>query len=507
MHASKKEGQKEGLVNGTWQEYQEMGVFATMREEEQGLVYMTKGLLPSEVLLDNQANISIVNPWLLKNVRECEHQIRVRGVGGTQLIVDKVGDLDDFFQVYASEHTTVNIICFADVEDKYEITYHKGKSFVVQAAVGKTVEFIHRNKLYVADWMATGLHMYATVQENEQVYTRDEVRRAKLAYELVRNSGYPSPSEVVHLLQDGNVRGILATLGKADVDRAYRIYGVHPEYVRGQMTNQKVNRAQVDLSLRSTDKRLRLSVDVMHIDGSMFMVTVTDPLNLTLQTKITSENRLELGMALQGHMSVLRSRGYEPCTVYTDPHSSFQSMTQDFPGVEIDVGGAGDYVPKVDAKIRRIKETYRKVKSGLVWELPRQLIGDLVAYCVSRLNIRRTTALAENVCPSVLFTGVPIDYRRELAYAFGDYVEAYEGTTNTSRVRSAACIALFPTGNSIGSWVLWRIDTRSRVRRSNIVKLVTTERIINVINAVTRRNASRKTGSEAQTSVTQQRTQ
>jgi hypothetical protein len=49
MHASKKEGQKEGLVNGTWQEYQDMGVFATMREEEQGSVYMTKGLLPSEV--------------------------------------------------------------------------------------------------------------------------------------------------------------------------------------------------------------------------------------------------------------------------------------------------------------------------------------------------------------------------------------------------------------------------------------------------------------------------
>jgi hypothetical protein len=32
-------------------------------------------------------------------------------------------------------------------------------------------------------------------------------------------------------------------------------------------------------------------------------------------------------------------------------------MTQDFPGVELDIGGAGDYVSKADAKIRRIKET------------------------------------------------------------------------------------------------------------------------------------------------------
>jgi hypothetical protein len=222
----------------------------------------------------------------------------------------------------------------------------------------------------------------------------------------------------------------------------------------------------------------------MHVDAKMFLISVTDPLNLTLQAGINSENRLELGMALQGHMAILRSRGYEPNVVYTDPHSSFKSMTQDFPGVEIDVGGAGDYVSKADAKNRRIKETYRKVKAGLPWELPGQLVGDLVSYCVSQLNIRRTTALAENICPRVLFTGIPVDYRKELTCAFGDYVEAYKGTTNTSRERSAACIALYPTGNSIGSWVLWKIDTRSRVRRSNMQKLVTTGKIINIMNAI-----------------------
>jgi hypothetical protein len=58
-------------------------------------------------------------------------------------------------------------------------------------------------------------------------------------------------------------------------------------------------------------------------------------------------------------------------------------------GVEIDAGGAGDYVAKVDAKICRVKETFRKVKQGLPWELP---ISDLVGYVVSHLNIRHTTA-------------------------------------------------------------------------------------------------------------------
>jgi hypothetical protein len=62
-------------------------------------------------------------------------------------------------------------------------------------------------------------------------------------------------------------------------------------------------------------------------------------------------------MALQGQLAVLRSQGLVPEVVYTDPHSTFRSMTQNFPRVSIDIGGAGDYVAKVDAKICRIKDT------------------------------------------------------------------------------------------------------------------------------------------------------
>jgi hypothetical protein len=37
------------------------------------------------------------------------------------------------------------------------------------------------------------------------------------------------------------------------------------------------------------------------------------------------------------------------------------------------------------------------------------------------------------VSPRVLFTGVKPNYRKELSLAFGDYVELYTGTDNTSR--------------------------------------------------------------------------
>lgn len=98
----------------------------------------------------------------------------------------------------------------------------------------------------------------------------------------------------------------------------------------------------MDLSLKSTEKNLRLYVDMMYIDGKMALISVLDPLNLILVSQLDNESRMELGLGLQGHLTTIRSRDYVPYVVYTDSHSTFRTMTQDFPGVKIDLGGASD---------------------------------------------------------------------------------------------------------------------------------------------------------------------
>lgn len=97
-----------------------------------------------------------------------------------------------------------------------------------------------------------------------------------------------------------------------------------------------------------------------------------------------------------------------------DPQSAFHVLVGQFSKVVIDIGGAGDYISKVDAKIWRIKELYRSIKAGLEWKLPPTLVKDLVAYAIHWINIRRTTAINLNVCPQVLFTGMQINYKRNL---------------------------------------------------------------------------------------------
>jgi hypothetical protein len=94
-------------------------------------VNATKGIELTQVLLDNQADISVMHPMLLRDVRPAEKKIRVCGVGGVQLIVEHVGMLDGFFKVYASEKTKANMLSVAKVEDKYEISYVQAQTFTV----------------------------------------------------------------------------------------------------------------------------------------------------------------------------------------------------------------------------------------------------------------------------------------------------------------------------------------------------------------------------------------
>jgi hypothetical protein len=79
----------------------EHGIFCTLCEPQEYIVNnainITQKLRTMKVLLDNQADISR-HPVLLENVRPAEREIKVKGVGGMQMRVNKVGDLPNFFR-------------------------------------------------------------------------------------------------------------------------------------------------------------------------------------------------------------------------------------------------------------------------------------------------------------------------------------------------------------------------------------------------------------------------
>jgi hypothetical protein len=150
-----------------------------------------------------------------------------------------------------------------------------------------------------------------------------------------------------------------------------------------------------------------------------------------------------------------------------------------FENVVIDTRGAGEYVPKADIQIRRVKEIVRGIKAVLQWKLLSLLLKDLVAFSVSRLM-----ALNQNVCARFSFTGIKSDFRKELSLAFGNYCKVYNGTDNTTKSRSIPCIALYACCNLPGSWAFYSLLTKTWIRRTQWKKMVTSEDFIEKINAL-----------------------
>jgi hypothetical protein len=184
----------------------------------------------------------------------------------------------------------------------------------------------------------------------------------------------------------------------------------------------------------------------MHLDGQHFMITVCEPLQLPIER----ETALVLRNTMQSQIDLLRSKGFTPIRVHTDPQSAFRSLSTKFENIVIDTGGAGDYVPKVDIEICRIKEMVRGIKATLPWKLPPILLKDLVAFAVSRINIKWSTAASHNICARIQVTGIKPDYRKRLSLGFGDYCKVYDGMDNMTQSRTVPCISLYPCCNYTG---------------------------------------------------------
>ena len=243
-----------------------------------------------EVLLDNQADISVVHPRLLTNLRD--QKSYVSGLSGTT-VLPQTGDLAGFFECKSSADLIASVLCQADVEDRYSITYDQGESYTVHMGTRDLV-FNRRDKLYVADmreWAAAAENqsyaMVTTVADNESRFTAQEVKRARQAQELIENAGFSSEKEAVDLVSNGNLTGVPVTA--RDVRRAYEIYGKPVAGVRGRRTAHKARTQGVENGLKSERGEAQVMYgDVAYFRRKPFLMCLTKPLGLVTSTAVTS---------------------------------------------------------------------------------------------------------------------------------------------------------------------------------------------------------------------------
>ena len=304
-----------------------------------------------EFILDNGSQVSVSHPRFLTNLRQGSGSYK--GLSGSATKTSMEGILPGFFHCMASESARVNVLSQADVEDLYEVVYTPGVSYTVKMA-DRDLVFYRRHKLYVVDmseWIRPGYKdnthnmSFMTVAEREHLYTRKERERTLKAGEFVKNAGFPSRVEAIQMMRNGNIEGIPHTVSK--VKAFYDIYGPLPTELRGKATNKKSSTTNhIDEGLKEQRKKQLLTSDVMFALGGKYLVSVIEPLELTITVPVKSRKIEALGKALMSQIHLLGTRGFSVTWVITDLEGGLVALKDKIPGVVIDVVGAGDHLQK-----------------------------------------------------------------------------------------------------------------------------------------------------------------
>jgi hypothetical protein len=306
----------------------------------------------------------------------------------------------------------------------------------------------------------------SSVRQNEARFSKDEVRRAKLAQEFIAYTGYASKEDVMRMISSsGNFVNIEIT--RADVQRAIDIYGTqHTLMGRSRIVrpDTRVIRAQ-PVQKHPQD----LYCDKFSIAGLWFMLCNAKPLGVLLVKNMEGHTEAHLGAVFQEFISIIASYKFATNNIYSDGDTAAVANVNRHGGDLIEICGAGDHVNEAESCIKTIKERFRSVKAGLIFQMTKRLVVELVTFIIGRLNLSISQHATDGQCPRVRLTGVILDANKTLRAGFGYLVVARNKnvvSNDAMAVRCEVCILLNPVNNRQGSWRMMKLTNGKVVVRT-----------------------------------------
>jgi hypothetical protein len=132
------------------------------------------------------------------------------------------------------------------------------------------LEFQLRDGLYVCNLREKITYAFVTTTlENEQNFTKREVFKAREAKELSQRLAYPSSDDL----------GIInCPVTAHEVARAFQLYGPDIASLKGKTKRSKPEIAKIEYVKRKVSALQTLHVDVMFVEGDVYLGSVSNPL-------------------------------------------------------------------------------------------------------------------------------------------------------------------------------------------------------------------------------------
>ena len=310
------------------------------------------------------------------------------------------------------------------------------------------------------------------------------MEKAKQALKVITAIGTPPEFHCVEMINNMHHPPVSAD----DVRRAFRIYGKPLQAVRGNT----VRRSQRATNYEHRDVNIApqmMEADLMFISQELpILVAILTPLEYSFVVPLKNKSIDELTRAFDAILGVCNSKNISVTWVRSDgePALSSQSMVSFIHAkhIQLDVVGAGSHAPKVERRIRFIKEKLRTIMHALPYNLNMVLLQWAVKAANRYTNMQVSTTSMLRMSPRDKFMGKPIDYRTDIYLPFGTYVHCTKPqTNNTMQSRTDSCIMLGPKEPNLpGTFYFYNIHTQKVILRDHAKEVPIPEALIDHLN-------------------------
>ena len=317
---------------------------------------MDHALNDTDIALDNCTDVSIFkNKALLSDVKESEYQWTVSGhAEGVDIIMTETGKFHGVSAMF-SEEASCNVLCQYDVQEMYDCYEIPGWGVRVVTAYGP-LDFLLLGKRYVCDskdpvkvsstefddlWKnhkksicggsmkcMIGLST-STVEGRAAKYTVAERKRAQEAVELIRKSGFYSPSTLADMVQNGGYKD--CGLSRQDIERGVDMMGRPKGYWNGKLHDRKSGQVIVEELPPLTKLRQIVHCDIMFVHRKKHFVALCNPLNLAITVPIASTKTNDIARAIREVRAILAKRNLVIHALIHDPEKSIAKCSDIFP--------------------------------------------------------------------------------------------------------------------------------------------------------------------------------
>ncbi len=439
--------------------------------EETALVSRPAMILDNDILLDNQATVSVFHyKSYLRNIRPAPRPVKIVGVGG-QLTATQVGDFGTFGAVYYHPNAVANILCFSDVTKFYDTRYDASKDVfvIVNKKNGKEIEFGCKNKLYV--WNPSSRIeesiLVQTVQDNMLSFTKREVQDAQEARSTFIKLGRPAMKDFIDMVRTGRL--LNCPFSVKDIERASIIYGPDLGSLKGRSLRSPPDHIKIETNVpKELIQEIVLSGDIFYLFGIPFLVTKSRKLKLIAVQHL--EDGKDHNAILKGFKSVMQlynKHNFKITHFISDTEAGLQRIEGALNelGITYVPASKNQHVGEVERCIRQVKERVRAFVNTLPYLLTKLMVLHVVYFCVRMIN--SIPHEGDDQSPRELLTGKKLDFKTDCKIEFGAYAQVNEdnSVTNTMASRTVGAICLGPSNESSSSYrflslLTWKIITR-----------------------------------------------